>query len=90
MHQIRSNQTTGLINPADVLAAVARGGGRLVVQPGNSLWRIARRVYGSGFEYTIIYDANQDQIRDPDKIYVGQILDLPVKHEIDDEIHLLQ
>ncbi|TNE40335.1 MAG: LysM peptidoglycan-binding domain-containing protein [Alphaproteobacteria bacterium] len=74
---------------SDILAAVAKGGGRLVVQPGNSLWRIARRVYGSGFEYTIIYDANQDQIRDPNLIYPGQIFDLPKKYEVDDEIHLL-
>ncbi len=75
--------------PSDVLAAVAKGGGRVVVQPGNSLWRIARRIYGSGFEFTIIYDANRSQIRDPDRIYAGQLLDLPVKYEVDDEIHLL-
>lgn len=75
--------------PAEVLAAVSKGGGRVVVQPGNSLWRIARRIYGSGFEFTIIYQANTDQIRDPDRIYAGQILDLPVKYEVDDEIHLL-
>lgn len=74
---------------SDILAAVAKGGGRVVVQPGNSLWRIARRVYGSGFEHTVIYDANKDQIRDPDLIYPGQIFDLPSKYEIDDEIHLL-
>ncbi len=74
---------------SDILAAVAKGGGRMVVQPGNSLWRIARRVYGSGFEYTIIYDANQTQIRDPNLIYPGQIFDLPKKIEVDDEIHLL-
>lgn len=75
--------------PAAVLAAVSRGGGRVVVQPGNSLWRIARRIYGSGFEFTIIYGANKDQIRDPDRIYAGQVLDLPVKYEVDDEIHLM-
>lgn len=51
--------------------------GRVVVQPGNSLWRIARRVYGRGAQYTIIYEANADQIRDPDLIYPGQVLDVP-------------
>ena len=55
--------------------------GNVVVQPGNSLWRIARRVYGSGFQYTIIYAANADQIRDPDLIYPGQILALPEEEE---------
>ncbi|MGF1543289.1 MAG: Ig-like domain-containing protein [Parvularculaceae bacterium] len=51
--------------------------GSIVVQPGNSLWRIARRVYGSGFQYTVIYEANADQIRDPDLIFPGQVFDLP-------------
>lgn len=51
--------------------------GRVVVQPGNSLWRIARRAYGEGAQYTIIYEANQSQIRDPDLIYPGQIFSLP-------------
>ncbi|MEQ9123208.1 MAG: LysM peptidoglycan-binding domain-containing protein [Alphaproteobacteria bacterium] len=56
--------------------------GRLViVQPGNSLWRIARRAYGSGFRYTVIYAANQDQIRNPDLIYPGQILHAPKPRE---------
>ncbi|MGH6961327.1 MAG: LysM peptidoglycan-binding domain-containing protein [Dongiaceae bacterium] len=48
-----------------------------VVQPGNSLWRIARRTYGDGLRYTVIYQANRSQIRDPDLIYPGQVFDLP-------------
>lgn len=51
--------------------------GRVVVQPGNSLWRIARRLYGEGVQYTVIYEANQDQIRDPDLIYPGQLFTTP-------------
>lgn len=51
--------------------------GRVIVQPGNSLWRIARRAYGRGAQYTVIYQANADQIRDPDLIYPGQIFDVP-------------
>lgn len=49
----------------------------VVVQPGNSLWRIARRTYGRGITYTVIYEANRDQIRDPDLIYPGQVFTLP-------------
>jgi len=49
----------------------------VIVQPGNSLWRLARRLYGSGVQYTVIYEANQDQIRDPDLIYPGQVLQAP-------------
>ncbi len=49
----------------------------VIVQPGNSLWRIARRVYGQGLRYSIIYQANLEQIRDPDLIYPGQIFAVP-------------
>ncbi|MAJ91957.1 MAG: LysM peptidoglycan-binding domain-containing protein [Rhodospirillaceae bacterium TMED63] len=47
------------------------------VQPGNSLWRLARQTYGSGLRYTEIYEANKDQIRDPGLIYPGQVFVLP-------------
>jgi nucleoid-associated protein YgaU len=49
----------------------------VVVQPGNSLWRIARRLFGEGVHYVHIYDANQAQIRDPDLIYPGQVFEVP-------------
>lgn len=49
----------------------------VIVQPGNSLWRIARRVYGKGVRYTVIYHANRPQIADPDLIYPGQVFALP-------------
>lgn len=55
--------------------------GKVVVQPGNSLWRIARSAYGRGAQYTVIYEANADQIRDPDLIYPGQIFDVPKTDE---------
>ncbi len=51
--------------------------GQVIVQPGNSLWRIARRAYGRGVRFTIIYLANRDQIGDPDLIYPGQVFTLP-------------
>ncbi|MDX1711598.1 MAG: LysM peptidoglycan-binding domain-containing protein [Rhodovibrionaceae bacterium] len=54
------------------------GGDRMVVvQPGNSLWVIARSAYGQGLRYTAIYRANIDQIEDPDLIYPGQIFLVP-------------
>lgn len=49
----------------------------VIVQPGNSLWRIARRSYGDGQLYSVIYGANRDQIRDADLIYPGQVFALP-------------
>lgn len=52
---------------------------QLIVQPGNNLWNIARRVYGHGLQYTVIYQANRGQIRDPDLIYPGQTFTLPAE-----------
>ncbi len=49
----------------------------VIVQPGNSLWRIARRTMGSGMKFTMIYDANRAQILDPDMIFPGQVFALP-------------
>jgi len=63
--------------PSEIAAAA--GNAPVVVQPGNSLWRIARRAYGEGTQYTVIYQANRDQIRDPDMIYPGQVFSLPTK-----------
>jgi nucleoid-associated protein YgaU len=54
----------------------------ITVQPGYTLWGIAADRYGSGFRYVHIFEANDDQIRDPDLIYPGQIFDLP---EIEDD-----
>ena len=51
--------------------------GKVVIQPGNNLWQISRVIYGKGRQYTVIYDANKEQIRDPDRIYPGQIFETP-------------
>ena len=54
-----------------------RPGTLVVIEPGNSLWRIARRTYGTGFRYTVIYEANKAQISDANLIYPGQVFKLP-------------
>ena len=49
----------------------------LKVVRGDSLWRISRRILGQGQRYTQIYEANSAQIRDPDRIFPGQVLVSP-------------
>ena len=49
----------------------------VIVQPGNSLWRISRRLLGQGTMFSVIYEANKDQIRDADLIYPGQVFAIP-------------
>ena len=53
--------------------------GSITVQPGNSLWRIARRIFGRGIKYIEIYEKNSDLIKDPDLIYPGQVFAIPTK-----------
>jgi len=62
---------------AGLKAAPPPGPGRVVIQPGNNLWNIARVIYGKGVRYTAIYEANKDQIRDPNLIYPGQVFTTP-------------
>jgi nucleoid-associated protein YgaU len=60
-----------------VVAQADPAGVRVVVQPKQSLWRIARRAYGKGVRYTEIFAANRDQISDPNRIYPGQVFSVP-------------
>ena len=47
------------------------------VQPGSTLWAIAKERYGKGIEYFKVFEANKERIRDPDLIYPGQVFELP-------------
>jgi len=47
------------------------------VSRGDSLWRISRLRLGKGTRYTVIYEANASQIRNPNLIYPGQIFVMP-------------
>ncbi|MCG7506987.1 Ig-like domain-containing protein [Mesorhizobium retamae] len=51
----------------------------VIIRRGDSLWRISRRVYGHGVRYSTIYLANQQQIRNPDRIWPGQVFKVPQK-----------
>jgi nucleoid-associated protein YgaU len=51
----------------------------VIIRRGDSLWRISRRIYGRGVRYSTIYLANQDQIRNPDRIWPGQVFAVPEK-----------
>ncbi|WP_422053628.1 LysM peptidoglycan-binding domain-containing protein [Shimia sp.] len=49
----------------------------VTVQPGATLWAIARDRYGEGQLYLQVFEANKDKIRDPDLIYPGQVFSVP-------------
>ncbi len=68
---------SGLAAAPDAPASPSTKAVIVTVQPGFSLWRIARENYGEGILYVKVYEANKDQIRDPDLIYPGQIFTVP-------------
>ena len=49
----------------------------ITVQPGFTLWAIARENYGDGVMYVQVFEANRDKIKDPDLIYPGQVFTVP-------------
>lgn len=65
----------------EALQAVAPQGDSKVeavtVQPGSTLWAIANEHYGDGVLYVRVFEANKDQIVDPNLIFPGQIFSIP-------------
>lgn len=52
-------------------------GNTYIVQAGESLWTIARKVYGDGRLWRLIYNANRDIIVNPGRIRIGQKITIP-------------
>lgn len=60
-------------------ASTARQPATYTVQSGDSLSKIAKHLLGDANAYMEIFNANRDQLKDPDKIQPGQVLKIPQK-----------
>ena len=75
---------TGRIDEASMIGRPARERDELpferthTVVRGDNLWNLARKFLGSGPRYREIFELNRDQIRNPNLIFPGQVLRLPV------------
>jgi nucleoid-associated protein YgaU len=47
------------------------------VKSGDTLSKIAKQYYGNASKYPVIFEANRPMLKDPDKIYPGQVLRIP-------------
>lgn len=56
---------------------VAPAGQSYTVEKGDTLSHIAKQFYGKSSQWKLIFDANRDQLDDPDKIFPGQVLTIP-------------
>jgi nucleoid-associated protein YgaU len=76
---LRPVSATGAAGDGDGASAStgARQIPNIIIRSGDNLWTISQRRYGEGLRYTTIYQANKDQIRNPDLIYPGQVFMMP-------------
>ena len=68
-------QSSGAAHQAG--ASAAGGMQTYTVKPGDSLSKISQQFYGNAGQYMKIYEANRDQLNDPDQIKAGQTLKIP-------------
>ena len=47
------------------------------VERGDTLSGIAKKHYGNAGKYMVIFEANKPMLKDPDRIYPGQVLRIP-------------
>jgi nucleoid-associated protein YgaU len=76
---LHANAATAVPDGGSLSAAVGPKIATTIVSRGDSLWRISRLVYGVGTRYAAVYRANRARIRDPNRIYPGQVFVLPVR-----------
>lgn len=60
--------------------SASKGGSRYVVQPGDTLGKIARRHFGKASKWPVLYSLNQDRLANPHRLSIGQELRLPSSH----------
>ena len=71
------------VDQSRAMGAAAGGGGQgqsaqtYTVKAGDNLSKISKQFYGDPNEYMRIFYANRDKLNDPDKIQVGQQLNIP-------------
>ena len=72
-----ASETAASQTPAQTGAPVPPRLRRVEVVEGDTLWAIAGAAYGDPLLYVQVFKANAGQIRDPDRIYPGQVFELP-------------
>ncbi|MEI4482446.1 MULTISPECIES: LysM peptidoglycan-binding domain-containing protein [unclassified Phyllobacterium] len=74
---VQAESATAQAATGDAAAPLQSVEGSVIIRRGDNLWRISRRTYGEGMRYTTIYLANKEQIRNPNRIFPGQVFALP-------------
>ena len=75
--QIKAVDPTYADLSAEITVVPGAGGASYTVQKGDTLSKISKQYYGDPDQYNRIFEANRDQLKDPDKIFPGQVLKIP-------------
>ena len=75
--QYKPPVVTRTVTTNNTAAASKPSGQNYTVRSGDCLWNIAKKFYGNGSQYTKIYNANRDKIKNPNLIYPNQVLWIP-------------
>ena len=77
---LNSGATAGATGTAGTAGTSAGAGQTYTVKSGDTLSKIAKELLGNANAYPQIFEANRDQLSDPDKIKPGQVLKIPARH----------
>ncbi len=73
-----SNVRSGVSSTEEITGDTGSAGGTTyTVVKGDTLSHIAEEHYGKASKWQVIFEANRDQLSDPDKIQPGQVLKIP-------------
>jgi nucleoid-associated protein YgaU len=67
----------GVAQVNDMLEVTAPQAVLYTVQSGDTLSKIAKEHYGDAMKYPVLFEANKPMLKDPDRIYPGQVLRIP-------------
>lgn len=78
--KIKLKQATdakGKSTTRETKAPESNSGKTYTVKKGDCLWNISKKFYGKGSQYMKIYNANKSIIKNPNTLYVGQVIKIP-------------
>lgn len=79
-----SNVESGVTSTEAPLEGTGETAQEYTVVKGDTLSDIAKRFYGKAGKWPVIFDANRDTLKDPDRIRPGQVLRIPAPERSDD------
>ena len=72
-----SDVQSSVSSTEDITSSTAPSDQTYTVEKGDTLSHIAKQFYGKANKWNAIFEANRDQLDDPDKIQPGQVLKIP-------------